>query len=106
MSKQSAVAKKSPLKERPLRLPGQSIQNQMDDLLDEQILPYLFITFCLVAFTIYEFLTMWFSWERQPYTLLLLTLLNNISGWYRQGRMTPAEIGRQIMLVFRHQAGG
>lgn len=44
--------------------------------------------------------------DRGVYRLLLLTLLNNISGWYRQGGMTPAEIGRQIMLVFRHQAGG
>lgn len=44
--------------------------------------------------------------DRGVYRLLLLTLLNNISGWYRQGRMTPAEIGRQILLVFRHQAEG
>ncbi|MCX8995579.1 TetR/AcrR family transcriptional regulator [Rhizobiaceae bacterium BDR2-2] len=44
--------------------------------------------------------------DRGIYRLLLLTLLNNISGWYRQGRLTPAEIGRQIVLVFRHQAGG
>lgn len=43
--------------------------------------------------------------DRGVYRLLLLTLLNNISGWYRQGRLTPAEIGRQIVLVFRHQAG-
>jgi len=43
--------------------------------------------------------------DRGIYRLLLLTLLNNISGWYRQGRLTPAEIGRQIVLVFRHQAG-
>ena len=44
--------------------------------------------------------------DRGIYRLLLLTLLNNISGWYRPGRMTPAEIGRQIVTVFRHQADG
>lgn len=44
--------------------------------------------------------------DRGVYRLLLLTLLNNVSGWYRQGRMTPAEIGQQILLVFRHQAEG
>lgn len=43
--------------------------------------------------------------DRGIYRLLLLTLLNNISDWYRQGRLTPADIGRQILLVFRHQAG-
>lgn len=44
--------------------------------------------------------------DRGIYRLLLLTLLNNVSGWYRQGRLTPAEIGRQIALTFRHPAGG
>lgn len=44
--------------------------------------------------------------DRGIYRLLLLTLLNNVSDWYRQGRLTPAEIGHQIALVFRHQAGG
>ena len=44
--------------------------------------------------------------DRGIYRLLLLTILNNISGWYRQGRLTPADIGRQIVLVFRHQTGG
>lgn len=42
--------------------------------------------------------------DRNVYRLLLLTLLNNVSGWYRQGGMSPAEIGRQIMQVFRHDA--
>lgn len=36
------------------------------------------------------------------YRLLLLTVLNNVSGWYRQGRMSPEDIGRQIMRIFRH----
>lgn len=42
--------------------------------------------------------------DRGIYRLLLLTLLNNISGWYRPGRLTPAGIGRQVVAVFRHQA--
>lgn len=42
--------------------------------------------------------------DRGVYRLLLLTLLNNISGWYRPGRMTPEEIGRQIVRIFRHEA--
>ena len=36
------------------------------------------------------------------YRLLLLTLLNNVSDWYRPGRMTPDEIGRQIVQIFKH----
>ncbi|QRM32899.1 TetR/AcrR family transcriptional regulator [Microvirga sp. VF16] len=42
------------------------------------------------------------SLDRGVYRLLLLTLLNNVSGWYRQGGMSPEEIGRQIALIFRH----
>ncbi|MCH4272873.1 TetR/AcrR family transcriptional regulator [Kerstersia gyiorum] len=40
--------------------------------------------------------------NRNVYRLLLLTLLNNVSGWYRQGLLSPAEIGQQIMHIFRH----
>ncbi|MBB6489318.1 TetR/AcrR family transcriptional regulator [Rhizobium lusitanum] len=42
------------------------------------------------------------SLDRGVYRLLLLTLLNNVSGWYRPGRMTPTEIGRQVVQIFRH----
>ncbi len=42
--------------------------------------------------------------DRGVYRLLLLTLLNNVSGWYRPGRMTPDELGRQIVRIFRHEA--
>ncbi|MEQ1407448.1 TetR/AcrR family transcriptional regulator [Neorhizobium sp. Rsf11] len=42
------------------------------------------------------------SLDRGVYRLLLLTLLNNVSGWYRPGRMTPEQIGRQIVRIFHH----
>ncbi len=42
--------------------------------------------------------------DRGVYRLLLLTLLNNVSSWYREGRLTPEEIARQIVEVFRHEA--
>ncbi|MBP1846487.1 AcrR family transcriptional regulator [Rhizobium petrolearium] len=42
------------------------------------------------------------SLDRGIYRLLLLTLLNNVSGWYRRGRMTPEQIGRQIVRIFHH----
>lgn len=39
------------------------------------------------------------------YRVLLLSLINSVSAWYRPGRMTPAEIGRQIVHIFRHETG-
>lgn len=40
--------------------------------------------------------------DRGLYRLLLLTLLNNVSTWYREGRLSPEDIGRQIAAIFRH----
>lgn len=40
--------------------------------------------------------------DRQVYRLLLLTLLNNVSIWYRQERLSPQDIGRQIVRIFRY----
>ena len=42
--------------------------------------------------------------DRKIYRLSLLTLLNNVGVWYRPGRSSPAEVGRQIARIFRHQA--
>ncbi|MET0241270.1 MAG: TetR/AcrR family transcriptional regulator [Sphingobium sp.] len=38
--------------------------------------------------------------DRGVYRLLLLTLLNNSSLWFRPGKLTVEEIARQIMLLF------
>lgn len=40
--------------------------------------------------------------NRGVYRLLLLTLLNNVSSWYRQGQMSPEDIGLQIVKIFHH----
>ncbi|GAN81856.1 TetR/AcrR family transcriptional regulator [Acidocella aminolytica] len=38
--------------------------------------------------------------NRKIYRLALLTLLNNLSSWYRPGKMTPAQIGDEVMKIF------
>lgn len=40
--------------------------------------------------------------DRSIYRNLLLSMLNEAGNWYRPGRMSPADIARQIVLVFRH----
>ncbi len=40
--------------------------------------------------------------DRGIFRVSLLTLANNTASWYRKGRLTPAEIANQIMLIFRH----
>lgn len=40
--------------------------------------------------------------DRSVYRNLLLSQLNGTGEWYRPGRLSPADIARQITLVFRH----
>lgn len=42
--------------------------------------------------------------DRSVYRLLILTLLNNISSWYREGRLAPKDIAKQIVFIFRQRA--
>ncbi|WP_395665069.1 TetR/AcrR family transcriptional regulator [Methylocella sp.] len=42
--------------------------------------------------------------DRSLYRVLLLNLINTASVWYRPGRLSPTDIGRQIMLIFRREA--
>lgn len=41
--------------------------------------------------------------DRKLYRLLLLNLLNSVVAWYRKGPLSPADIGRQIVQIFRHE---
>ena len=41
--------------------------------------------------------------DRKLYRLLLLNLLNSVVAWYRKGALSPADIGRQILRIFRHE---
>ncbi len=41
--------------------------------------------------------------DRKLYRLLLLNLLNGVVAWYRKGVLSPADIGRQILRIFRHE---
>ncbi|HWI86190.1 MAG TPA: TetR/AcrR family transcriptional regulator [Sphingomonas sp.] len=40
--------------------------------------------------------------DRSIYRNLLLSQLNNVAHWYRPGRLSPADVGRAIVRIFRH----
>jgi TetR/AcrR family transcriptional regulator, cholesterol catabolism regulator len=40
--------------------------------------------------------------DRSIYRNALLSQLNSASNWYRPGRLSPADIGRQIAQIFKH----
>jgi len=41
--------------------------------------------------------------DRSIYRNLLLSQLNHAADWYRPGRLTPADVGRQVAAIFRHE---
>ncbi len=41
--------------------------------------------------------------DRSIYRNLLLSQLNGVAHWYRPGRLSPADVGRQIARLFRQQ---
>jgi anaerobic glycerol-3-phosphate dehydrogenase len=44
--------------------------------------------------------------DKNLYRILLLSLLNSADGWFREGRLSRAEIAAQILRIFRHQRHG
>jgi len=53
--------KRSPLKDKPLRLPGQSIDDEIEKVLDDQVMPYILVAVFFLVFT----LLVW-SWAFLP----------------------------------------
>ncbi len=43
--------------------------------------------------------------DRQLYRILLLSLINGAGEWYQPGRLSPTEIGEQIIRIFRRDSG-
>src|SRR5207249_2750746 len=59
--------KRSPLKERPLRLPGQSIQDEIDRLIDERFTAYVWISAIAVILTLNDWLGTLQKTPRNPW---------------------------------------
>jgi hypothetical protein len=64
--------RKSPLKQRPLRLPGQSIQDEIDRLLYERILSYGFVNFMLVLVAFVQWVLEWSTTRVNPWCFTIL----------------------------------
>lgn len=64
-------SKRTPLKQHPLRLPGQSVQDEIDRLADEKLLFYVLLAFLATGMAIWEW---WRSYVQAPYAPVLMTV--------------------------------
>ncbi len=65
----------SPIKTKPLRMPGQSLEEQIRKINDDKITPYIAYSACLLAITFLE----WYYWllktPRSPFLTTLIALI-------------------------------
>lgn len=66
---------KSPLKDKPLRNPGESIDNQLNDLLSDEILPYIMISCFMIMLSMMEWHHWYFKATPSPWIYSLFALI-------------------------------
>jgi len=74
---------RSPLKNPPLRNPGEGLQEQLNDLLTDKIMLYLLIGVLPLCFTIQEWFDYFFSPVPRPFLLTILTIPCVIVAWVK-----------------------
>jgi hypothetical protein len=65
---------RSPLKAPPLRNPGQSLDEEIQRLIDDEANSYLFVAMCLLFFTLMEWLRWWLRFPPQPILFTVVTV--------------------------------
>jgi hypothetical protein len=75
MDKKAAQGKRSPLKRKPMRNPGESIQREMGNLLEDEWVPSVFFATVIVLFAGYEWMRSFFALPPQPLWMTACALL-------------------------------
>jgi len=75
MDKKAAQGKRSPLKRKPMRNPGESIQREMGNLLEDEWVPSVFFATVIVLFAGYEWMRSIFALPPQPLWMTACALL-------------------------------
>jgi hypothetical protein len=65
----------SPLKDKPLRNPGQSLDEEIQELFDDKIVSALWVTMALFLVAVLEWFAYWRHLPRQPVTYTAMALL-------------------------------
>jgi hypothetical protein len=94
----ASIPKRSPIKAKPLRLPGQSVQEAIDNLLWDGVGPYIAIALMLVVLAGIEWLAVVRHIPRQPWLLsglaLVATSCAGLKCWRVRARIRQLNLGR------------
>lgn len=89
---------RSPLKNRPLRLPGQSVEEDIDALLWAEIAPYILFAMMMAVVAFFEWLAVLRHLPRQPWTYSAMATvaiaLAAVKCWRARARIKQLKLGR------------
>jgi hypothetical protein len=92
------IDSRSPLKDRPLRLPGQSVQDEIDDILDDEFLHAILIATVFIIIAMYDWIYALFNAPRNPWVTTLICCIAlgySINKGYRAyKKILPLKLGR------------
>jgi len=74
MADRSSSDTRSPLTAPPLRNPGQSLDEEINRILEDDVFSYLWVAACLLFFTVMEWWRWWFQFPPQPIPFTLVTI--------------------------------
>jgi hypothetical protein len=66
---------RSPLKRKPLRSPGESLRDEIENLFSEELALFVYVPFMFVLFTIFEWIRWYFNLLPQPIIYSIATIL-------------------------------
>jgi hypothetical protein len=88
----------SPLKAKPLRNPGQSVEQAIDDLFADKLIPYYFVPMFFWVIAGIEWFSMLTELPRQPVlytgTAVLLSVVGGVRLWQLRARVRALKLGR------------
>src|ERR1035437_3348319 len=90
--------KKSPIKDLPVRMPGQSLRERIEYLVDEDAMPWVIIAFCMIIVAFLEWIAVFFHTPRSPWPFtiiaVLMTIMAGVKMWRTKEKIKPLRLGQ------------
>lgn len=90
--------KKSPIKDLPVRMPGQSLRESIDYLVDEGLMPWVTITLCMIIIASIDWIAVFFNTPRSPWLFTIIAVLMAIIAvvkiWRTIKEIKPLRLGQ------------